>query len=798
MKLRLLYGALILVLVSVYWFEPLSAQTLNQSDLDKLKENPELYHQYLQRGKKNKPNSYSSAEIYTELKDRQTKKRTDELKARYGLDSLQLRGEFGDIDSSLLAENSFLSDTNQSDNVTLKPFGLEIFANETEPDAPIEIPNAADYVLGPGDNLLVYLWGRVERELNLTIDRQGKIHAPPIGEVVAWGQTLERFEQRLRSRFASVYSDFQMNVTLGKIRSIRVYVIGEVQRPGAYTLSSLTTTFNALYQAGGPSERGSMRAIKHLRAGKLIGEIDLYDLLVDGVNTTETRLKSGDAIFVPVVGAQVVVDGEVRRPAIYEALENETAAELLRFAGGASATGFSERIALTRIARNSEPQLIDLNLDNESAGYNGELVVVDGDGLVVPSVYDVQRNFVSVAGMVKQPGRFERAEAMTLADVITIAQLRPDDVYRKRANLFRIHRDNRREVIEVSLERLEAGDPQLAGLKLQDRDSLHIYAMDEIEREKYVRIEGEVKNPGFYQLYDEMTAADLIFLAGSLKRAAFLSHAEIARTDSLGRVNLTQIDLSSNEAERITLHEDDRLYIRQIPEWDLHRRVSVVGEVRFPGEYALVSRNETLWQLIQRSGGFTDVAFPQGLILERGSISSSIFRRNLERVVASSIELEEDSLGNIREVEQIDFDAQSLNRIILDMQKLVSSSGTEGDITLQAGDKIFVPQTPPGISVLGAVGASGTIKFESERKAKYYLDRAGGFTRQSDEGAVKLVKADGRVFSGSDAKKRIVQLGDAIIVPTEVRREKNFMGSLSSLVQVVSGLATSVFIITKL
>ncbi|HSG99834.1 MAG TPA: SLBB domain-containing protein [candidate division Zixibacteria bacterium] len=785
MNRKLLCGLGILILVSVYWFQPLSAQTTETLDLERLKEDPDKYRELLQQGKQKHARQYSSQPIFADNKTEQLNSLKDSLGQT-----------FADADSALM-DVSVDADTT-TDSVELRPFGLEFFANANELTAPTEIPNSADYLLGPGDNVLVYLWGRVEREYNLTIDREGAVHLPPIGEVSAWGQTLEEFEQTLRNRLSGVYSEFEMNVTLGKIRSIRVYVIGEVKRPGAYTVSSLTTLINALYQAGGPTERGSFRAIKHLRGGDVIGEADLYELLIHGDNSSDVRLRSGDAVFVPVTGPRVAVDGAVRRPALYELRGGETAAAALTLAGGAPAGGYLDRVTVERIAETGDARFVDVNLNTASAEFDETFLMRDGDHMTVRTLYDVKRNFVTVGGMVKHPGRYERKDNMTLRQLLDVVRLRPDGVYRERVNVFRTYPNDRREAFDVNLDELFSERSELVDVTLQDRDSIHVYAIKDIERQRFVSIDGEVRNPGEYQLYQDMKLSDLIFLAGGFRRAAYMNRAELARTDSLGNVTLTHIDLTSAQAEHTHLVEDDQIYIRQIPEWELKRRVELTGEVLFPGEYSLIRRDETLWQLLQRAGGFTEMAFPQGLALERSSISASAYRKNLERIVASSSELHEDSLGNVRQEEHVRYNVDNLNRIILDMNRLLATEGAEGDVTLQPGDKILVPRTPPGISVLGAVGASGTIKFEDDHKPKYYLERAGGYTKQADQDNIKLVKADGRVYSGADAKKQVVQLGDAIIVPTEIKRDHNTFKSLSSMVQIISGLATSVFIVTKL
>ena len=811
MNKRLLLAALILVLVSIYWFKPLSAQTLpSDEEIKQLENNPEAAHKLLQGARKKKsPRTYTSQEIFNDKKQGVTEKQ----KSRF-IDSLRNSNQYDETAATGKAGSDKARDgkgrddqedvgysqqTNGRQSIPLKPFGYDLFQKTAELTSPTELANAEDYVLGPGDNVIIYLWGRVERELNLTVDREGKVFVPPIGEMVVWGKTVSEFQTNLRNEFSEVYSEFKMNVTLGKIRSIRVYVVGEVNKPGAYTVSSLTTLFNALYQAGGPNERGSMRSLKLLRGGKLKQEIDLYDFLARGDNSVDVRLKSGDAIFVPVVGAQVAIEGEVKRPAIYELNGEETGTDMLALAGGATAEGYLRKVTVERVVERDEPRLLDIDLDTTSASYDSAFTVRDGDHITVQTMYDVQRNYVTISGMVKHAGRYERSEGLTLKSLLQHAQLRPENVYLERLNLFRTYPDNHKEVIAVNANDLFSDNPDNTfDVPLMDRDSVQVYSINQIERVKHVYIDGEVRRPGEYPLYDGMTLEDLIFLAGNMKRAAYLNRAEIAQADSLGTVSISYVDLVSDRKNQVVLSEDDHVSIRQIPEWELHRRVEIDGEVMFPGEYTLSSRNETLWSVLKRAGGFTDVAFPAGLVLERKSISNSTFSRNLNRLVQSNGELREDSSGRVREVDPVQFDSKNLDRIILDMNLLVNSDGQEGDLILQPGDKVFIPQIPPGVSVLGAVGASGTIKYEPKKHINYYLDRAGGYTRQADKGGVRLVRADGRVFSGGAAKKRNVELGDAIIVPTEIKKDKNVMQSITSVVSIVSGLATSVFIITKL
>ena len=782
MKARLILFAFVLILVSIYWFNQATAQSLpaNLTDQEKV----ELYRKYKSSEASGaavgsgESSTYSTPPIFDAAEESN----------RGSLHSLLAKGRM----------SASATGTIFAGGEGLKPFGMELFERAGQLSSPTGIASFDDYVLGPGDNILIFLWGRVEKEFNLTVDRQGSLHIPRIGEISVWGQKLSDFERALKIKLKQAYSEFDFTITLGKIRSIRVYVIGEVKKPGAYTISSLTTLFNVLYQAGGPNERGSMRSIKLLRGGQNITDIDLYDFLIKGDNSSDTRLKSGDTIFVPIVGAQISVSGEIKRPAIYELLGGETAAEVLDLAGDATAMAYLSHVTLKRTTSADEPHLLDLNLDLNDSENMADFEILDGDKITIPSIYDVMRNFVSVSGMVKHPSRYQRSDSMRLSDLVNMAQLSPEKVYFKRANLFRTYPDNRREVVAIDLRELSSSAGEESDLLLMDRDSLHVYAISEVEREKFVRIAGEVKIPGDFPLYEGITLDDLIFLAGNLKRAAYMYRAEIAHTDSLGNVTIEHVDLTSNASERTFLIEDDRVYIRKIPEWNLDRKVGIDGEVLFPGEYALIQREESLYDLIVRAGGFTDVAFPRGLVLERASISGSSYKRKIDRVLPSTIELREDSLGNVREINQMRIDGQSLNRIVIDIDLILGSEGKEGDIILQSGDKVFVPQTPSGISVMGAVGASGTIRYEPGERVRYYLERAGGFSKQADKGEIRLIRADGRVLSGGKAHGAVAELGDAIIVPTEIKRDGNFLRNFSSAITIVTGLATTALLVSKL
>lgn len=788
MRKLFLFGLFVIVLVSLSWFRDLMAQDMSNLSDDQKAELLKLY-----KSKKGaKPESgdvYKTPEIFEDSTAPQktsvkAKKETDSK------DALSLHRKVEDVKSPGIRKQMTAFED-------LKPFGLGLFDSDGESDPPIDITTTTGYVLGPGDNLLIYLWGRVEKEYNLTVDREGKIFVPQVGELVGWGLTLEQFKSRAERKFSKVYSDFSLTVSLGKIRSIRIYVTGEVKRPGAYTVSSLTSLFNSIYAAGGPNERGSMRSISLMRAGKPEATVDLYKFLLQGDNSVDVRLQTGDVIFVPVAGTRVAIRGEIKRPALYELVGDETALDLLSLAGQPTAEAHLDRVMLERVSGKAEWEVIDLNLNQKSTAAVDNLALKDGDRLTVSSIYDLKKNMVAVAGHVKHPGYYERNDSTRISDLIKRGQLQPYDVYYKRADLFRRQTNNRTEIVPIDLKAALEGDAK-NDLTLRDMDSLHVYSIDEVEWNRAVYIEGEVKRPGLYQLYDGMTVEDLVFLSGSYKRSADRHEAEIARVDSFGNVEIINVDLKSVPDKKIVLEEDDQLYIRRIPDWKEERTVKLEGEVKYPGEYTLINSKETLYNLLKRAGGFTERAFPQGLLFERNSIEKNLDRLKVDKLIERSQPIIEDTLGNRYREQVFEYDPASMNRIVIDIGKLIESGGAIGDITLEPKDRIYVPTEPSGVSIMGAVGANGTIQFEGKKKPKHYINLAGDFTKQADKGEVRLIKANGQVYSGGAAMKQHVNLGDMIVVPTKIEKKSNWFKSFTTAVSAATGVLTSVYIISKL
>ena len=693
---------------------------------------------------------------------------------------------------------------------SLQVFGYDMFNVSPLSFAPLAATSVPpNYTLGPGDNIIVNLWGKVDLELDLTVDREGKVFIPKAGDLTVWGLTLDQFEEKLKKKLSTIYSGFEMNVIMGKIRQIKVFIFGEVKNPGGYTVSSLSTLFNTLHIAGGPNHRGSMRKIKLIRNNKELATVDLYDFLLKGYNKDDIKLASSDVVFVPVVGPTVKIKGEVKRPAIYELKGGEGILDLIELAGGLKPTAYLERVMVNRIADQDQRVLLDVNLYDQSTKEKENLTLKDGDDVSVFSIFDLIENLVWIDGKVKHPGTFQRNPGMRVWDLIKEGEQLQKDAYLLRADLIRTHPDERKEIIPINLEKVLAEDSS-ENMLLMDKDSLKVYGYWDVKRKKFVTIDGAVKKPTKYQLYENMKLSDLIFLAGNPLRNAYMLRAEIAHLNPGKPADITYLNLKDlytdsqdfvvkqNPGVDMFLKEDDQVFIREIPEWSLQKIVTLEGEMMFPGKYALEREKETLYHLLQRAGGLTPKAFPKGVIFVRSGIIQDVERRNIQDVVTNTQLLEKDTLGNVIPPSVTPFNPGKLNRVVIDLPKILKGKGGESDIVLQDGDSIFVPQIPSEVQVVGSVGSSSSIKFVEGKKVKYYIDRAGGYTRNSDKNQTRLIKANGRVISGGSLRGRKVELGDVMVVPQKIKEERNWMKFMANAAVVLSSVATTVFVIDRL
>ncbi len=705
------------------------------------------------------------------------------------------------IDEPVLKDTIVLSPPSSTGG--LKMFGHNMFDGSAESFSPImEATPPPDYKLGPGDNVLVNVWGRVDMQLELTIDREGKVFIPKVGEIIAWGLTMQEFKKRLQTSLSSYYTDYELSVSLGKIRRIKVFVYGEVKRPGGYTISSLSTLFSALHKAGGANGNGSLRNIKHIRHNKVKDEIDLYRFLLTGDNTQDAELQSGDVIFVPVIGPKISITGQVKRPAIYEVFGGERLSDLIELAGGSTAEAFLEMVDVDRIGDDDNRILLTVDLSGEQYDDDSNLVLFDGDRINVPSMFGLQKNTVTLAGHVKHPGSYELTDSMRVSDLIDCGEQLIRDSYTERANLFRTWPDLTREVYAANIDGILQGIDSNDYL-LMDKDSLVVYSQDDIKREMKVSISGAVRYPGTYEYFQGMRLTDVIFLAGNVLKQAYLLRAEIARINPGKPADMIYVNLKEAIEKRdglkdILLEEDDIVYIRSIPRYRIGQSVTIEGEIEFPGSYALTRENERLLDLFERCGGFTPDAFVEGMVFIRESIVKDVEKHQIKTILASTEATVLDSIN--RPIPKLtgELDLSRVNRIIIDTKKLFKNPDSPDNVALRNGDYIYMPQKPSGVQVLGAVASSGTISFEDNKKPKYFINEAGGYTTNANKNQMRLVTANGRIFSGKRGFRKDVAPGDIIVVPYKMKKEKEWLRSAVSVAGIMASIATTVFVIDRL
>ena len=532
-----------------------------------------------------------------------------------------------------IAEEDILQITRQSRFRELKSFGHNMF--DAAPSAfapPTGVPVGPDYPLGPGDSLTIHIWGNklltslieksVSGESNATTENktgyravvspQGNIFFPRIGVITVLGMTVESLERELERRLSEIYTGVKVSVMLASLRTITVFVIGEVQRPGGYSVNSLSTLFNALYVAGGPNRRGSMRDVKLIRNDQTLDTVDLYRYLLEGDKSQDYRLEGGDTIFVSPVGTRIAVAGEVLRPAGYEFKRQVTLKDVIETAGGILPSAYTQRIQVERV-RDNKRKLFDIDASKLAIIRKNDIEMLDGDMIVVFSVLDIYHNRVTILGNVKRPGMYELKPSMRVSQLVEEAEGLLADTYLDRAEIYRLREDSASEVISINLADALSGKED-ADVELQNLDKIFIYSHAAVEQTPYVRVSGQVKHPGAYLLTPGAKISDLIFKANGVKpKEAYLDRSNLFRLKEDGSVvvipvNLKQV-LDGDATEDILLEENDDLIVYSKGELNKIPRVEIQGAVIRPGTYAL-ALNMRMKDLFFIAGGLTQTAYP--------------------------------------------------------------------------------------------------------------------------------------------------------------------------------------------
>ncbi len=776
-------------------------------------------------------------------------------------------------------------------------FGLDVFRNSvSEPDViPMDLPVGPDYVVGTGDSLAIDLWGSVSQRLVRLVDREGRVALPETGPLLVSGKNLGQIQFEIQHALRSVFREVSADVSLSRVRTVRVYVVGDVTMPGAYDISSLSTPLNALFAAGGVTGRGSLRALRHSRGTQLVQQVDAYDLLLHGVRADLKRLEDGDTLLVPPLGPQVTVDGMVRRPGVYEMLDERSLADVLALAGGILPTAALRHIEVQRVEAHEKRTMLTLDLASNPehgdvdkqlaaftiqdgdqvhifpiAAYNEDAIYLQGHvlrpgrysykaGMKVtdlissyadllpepaphyaeivrlnppdfhPSVesfdinaalanpassptlnrldtvrifsrYDFERPpDISVGGAVRAPGDYRTTGEAHLRDAVYLAGGITPDAALDSAQLFRTQADGTLRILSIDLGEALAGNP-VDNVVIQARDRLLIHRKMESIDVPTVNVTGEVAKPGRYLLTSNMRAADLIRVAGGLKRSAFADTADLTRfqtnNTSTERMEIKLASaLAGNVNEDVPLRNGDVLAIRQIAQWnDLGASISVRGEVQHPATYG-IEPGERLSSLLKRCNGFTAEAYPYGAVLIRKEVRDVEMQSHLDLV--NRIKAEETYLKTLPEgdtdqknakltaIAQTDTALQQLEatdpvgRLVVHIpSNLGSLAKSPADVALRDGDELIIPKRNNYVVVSGQVFNPTAVSYLPGRSAKWYLSQSGGVTQIADKSAVFVVRADGSVLSSKnnsgfwsgDPMNAVLKPGDSIIVPEKAPR----------------------------
>lgn len=713
----------------------------------------------------------------------------DNFRSSSAADSLGLKPRLKNGDTKT-------SEFGDKNNASPAIYGHNVFNNSRlsfEPNENAATPES--YVLGPGDEIIIDVWGMNEATIRQTISPEGRIFITQVGPIDLSGLTIKEASGKIRSALSKKYAGIkgsnpssQVSVTLGKVRTIKVDVLGEVRIPGTYRLSSFSTVFNALYRAGGISPVGSLREIKVMRSGEQVASVDVYSYLFEGKQSSNVPLQEGDAILVPPYSTLVSIAGGVKRPMKYEMLEGETLEDLISFAGGFSGDAHRDDFSVERkdgtIARMC-------TVPSSSAS---TFALQDGDDVrVATNAVEGYANMVEVKGSVYRPGRFELGSTVaTVRQLVEHAGGLLDDAFVSRAQIIREKEDRSLELLSVSLKGIMDGTVDDVALK--KNDLLVISNVNEIELKGDVTISGYVENPGKYQYAEKMTVEDLILLAGGLSEGASSSRVDVSRrivnpnsqvaSDTLATVFTFGINdgLMVEGKPLFELKPYDVVAVRRSPTYSEQRVVTVTGEVTFPGQYVLESNSDRISDLILRAGGPLNNGDLKGAMLKR---KMNQYERNVRQSMAKVV-----TQGNGKD----SLDARKLivseiYTVGVEVDKALSKPGSDYDMVLRDGDEIIIPEKPTTVRVQGDVLYTNTVHYLSGKNVRYYVEQAGGFSERAHRSKTYVIHMNGTVSVGMRAK---VDPGSEIIVPAKAERRKATSGEVISVGSSVASLAAIV------
>lgn len=682
-------------------------------------------------------------------------------------------------------------------------YGHELFNSQSlsfEPNKNLATPK--NYRLGPGDEVIIDVWGAAEEHLREVISPEGSIMVSRLGPVYLNGKTVDEANQYVKNLFARKYGGLNneqtdVSVNLGDIRSISIDIMGEVSTPGTFRMSPFSSVFHALYNAGGINDIGSMRNISVLRNGKRVATVDIYDYLFNGKQTGNIRLQEGDVIIVPPYEQIVNITGNVKRPMYYEIKPGETIASLLEYSGGMAGDAYSGMVQLSR-QNGSENELYNV----ERGDFNSYRLK-DGDVVTVGTVLDRFSNRVELKGAVTRPGLYALGSgATTVTDLIRMADGLTDDAYKGRALLYRQGPDLTLEVIPVDLAAIEAGlDPDIT---LSKNDIIEVASVQELVEKGDFTITGMVPNPGPYSYMKNTSVEDLILRAGGLREGASTARVDISRriVDPSATYETSQIaqtftvdivgglGTNANAAREFILKPYDRVTVRTSPGYGIQKEVTVNGQILFAGPYTLQKRNERLSDLVARAGGVVDGAYLKGAYLKRKlSEDERQARENVLRIAMQNQE------GN-DSISRTKIEVADVYNVGIDLVAALAKPGSTQDLVLQEGDALYIPEEQSTVKISGDVMYPNTVVFEPGKKVSYYINEAGGYGNRAKKSKCFIVYMNGHV--AKVGRNTVVEPGAHIIVPSKEQSQGFGWDKVLTFVSGFGSVATMAATITSL
>jgi protein involved in polysaccharide export with SLBB domain len=631
-------------------------------------------------------------------------------------------------------------------------FGSELFTSNSlvfEPN--LRIPAPAGYVLGPDDELIISVYGYSEKKYNLTINESGEIYIPNVGPVYLNGLSIEEASQQIKTKLAStIYRAIntgktKVAVTLGKIRSIRVTVIGQAKKPGTYTVSSLTTLYNILYLCGGPTSMGSYRDIEVIRGNQLKRRADLYDFLVDGNQKDNIILQEGDVIRIPYYKKRVTLSGNVKREGKFELLENQTFNDLLRYSGGFTDNAYKGAVTVIRIT-DSVKKIIDLSSDDFK-----DFVISGSDQYIVRKLQDEFANRVFISGSVLRPGPYQLTPGLTIASLIQKAGGFKRDAYINRISIFRYLENKMPTMVSVDLNSDKQNNENL---QLVKDDSVAVHSIFEFHDSNYVTIEGNVRKPSTLPWRQNLSLRDVLLASGGIAESGDSTNIEITRRIKNANVDIINhneseilnINLESKDekAEDVTLEPYDIVIVKTLPGFSTQRTVLLTGEVKSPGRYGLQKSGDKIDDIIKRAGGFKASADSSSITIRR-SIQSDLSTVEREKLFQRILNINPDSISLHPRVREEIY--KSYDLINVDLTKALADPKSSENLILEDGDVLTISRNSNLVKISGEVYNPTIIPYKENKNLKYYVQQAGNFTPYARKTGALVIYPDGKAAS---------------------------------------------------